>query len=118
MTTLQSVTVENVSPAKALPRLQVSDFVCASSNERCNFSGAFLGWVRFKINQLITNANLSTTSTAESGSADWTTAFYLTRVDKIRAILDHGQPLPIGTCFIEFCFVLFFSHFEVNKKIF
>lgn len=57
------------------------------------------GWVRFKINQLITNANLSTASTVESSSiasADWTTAFYLTRVDKIRAILDHGQPLPIG----------------------
>lgn len=56
-----------------------------------------LGWVRFKINQFITNASLSTTSAVEnSGSADWTTAFYLTRVDKIRAILDHGQPLPIG----------------------
>lgn len=56
------------------------------------------GWIRFKINQFITNANLPTTSAVEnSGSADWTTAFYLTRVDKIRAILDHGQPLPIGT---------------------
>lgn len=56
------------------------------------------GWVRFKINQFITNANLSTSSSVESsGSADWTTAFYLTRVDKIRAILDHGQPLPTGT---------------------
>ncbi|XP_037052050.1 neuralized-like protein 4 isoform X2 [Bradysia coprophila] len=57
------------------------------------------GWIRFKINQFITNANLPTTSAVEnSGSADWTTAFYLTRVDKIRAILDHGQPLPIDTC--------------------
>lgn len=59
---------------------------------------ASVGWVRFKINQFITNASVSTTSAAESssGNADWTTAFYLTRVDKIRAILDQGQPLPIG----------------------
>lgn len=63
------------------------------------------GWVRFTINQFVTNVNHSGngggTSSATSLSStdscnDWTTAFYLTRVDKIRAILDHGQPLPIG----------------------
>lgn len=58
------------------------------------------GWVRFKINHFVTNANQCSTTGASSidtsSSNEWTTAFYITRVDKIRAILDHGQPLPIG----------------------
>lgn len=52
------------------------------------------GWVRFKLNQQVLHANKS--STAMNYVNDWTSAFYLSRVDKIRAILDHGQPLPIG----------------------
>lgn len=53
------------------------------------------GWVRFKLNPLITSSNHC--SFTGDGS-DWTTAFYQTRVDKIRSILDHGQPLPIEPC--------------------
>lgn len=51
------------------------------------------GWVRFKLNQQVLHANKSNDV---SNISDWTNAFYLSRVDKIRAILDHGQPLPIG----------------------
>lgn len=51
-----------------------------------------IGWVRFKLNQFVTIAP----STSSSEDGDWTTAFYFTPVDKIRAILDQGQPLPIG----------------------
>lgn len=43
--------------------------------------------------------NVSSSSACESldfSNSDWTTAYYMSRVDKIRAILDHGQPLPIG----------------------
>lgn len=43
--------------------------------------------------------NVSSSSASESldcSNSDWTTAYYMSRVDKIRAILDHGQPLPIG----------------------
>lgn len=54
----------------------------------------YIGWVRFKLNQQVLHANKS--STDLSDVSDWTNAFYLSRVDKIRAILDHGQPLPIG----------------------
>lgn len=53
----------------------------------------FAGWVRFKLNQQVLHANKPTEL---SSISDWTNAFYLSRVDKIRAILDHGQPLPIG----------------------
>lgn len=46
--------------------------------------------------------NLSNSSASESldcSNSDWTTAYYMSRVDKIRVILDHGQPLPIGEHF-------------------
>lgn len=54
----------------------------------------FAGWVRFKLNQAVVNAY--NTPTDETDVSDWTNAFYLTRVDKVRAILDCGQPLPTG----------------------
>lgn len=67
--------------------------------------------------------NVSSSSACESqdfSNSDWTTAYYMSRVDKIRAILDHGQPLPIGmthpnlfpffkfqknNCFLQFKFM-------------
>lgn len=72
--------------------------LCLSSSS--SIHSCVKGWVRFKINHFVTNANQCSTSGASgidtSSSHEWTTAFYITRVDKIRAILDHGQPLPIG----------------------
>lgn len=47
------------------------------------------GWVRFVINQQITNP----TQMGNFGE-DWMTAYCNTRVDKIRQVLDHSQPLP------------------------
>lgn len=56
-----------------------------------------LGWVRFKLSHMVTNASSSASSdSVDCSGSDWTTAYYMSRVDKIRAILDHGQPLPIG----------------------
>ncbi|XP_017137537.1 neuralized-like protein 4 [Drosophila miranda] len=69
------------------------------------------GWVYFKLNQQTVNV-LSTSVTAASASGgssstaaqvhfdlngDWLPFYYMTRVDKIRAILDRGQPLPLET---------------------
>lgn len=54
------------------------------------------GWVRFKLNQETCNSGgLSTECT------DWTTAFYLSRVDRIRPILDRGHLLPLGKFLIK-----------------
>lgn len=39
----------------------------------------------------VSNSSSSSESVDCSGN-DWTTAYYMSRVDKIRAILDHGQP--------------------------
>ncbi|GAB0091056.1 neuralized E3 ubiquitin protein ligase 4 [Sergentomyia squamirostris] len=47
-------------------------------------------WVRFKLNQETCNSGALSTD-----CIDWTTAFYLSRVDRIRPILDHGQLLPL-----------------------
>lgn len=56
-----------------------------------------LGWVRFKLSHMVTNVSSSSASESlDISNNDWTTAYYMSRVDKIRAILDHGQPLPIG----------------------
>lgn len=61
------------------------------------FSYFRLGWVRFKLSHMVTNASSSASSdSVDCSGSDWTTAYYMSRVDKIRAILDHGQPLPIG----------------------
>ncbi|XP_013115152.2 neuralized-like protein 4 [Stomoxys calcitrans] len=56
------------------------------------------GWVYFKLNQQTVNSNSSTQHALDGDlNGDWLPLFYMTRVDKIRAILDHGQPLPIDT---------------------
>lgn len=47
------------------------------------------GWVRFTVNQQITNPTQS-----NSTGDNWVTAYCATRVDKIRSVLDHGQPVP------------------------
>lgn len=45
---------------------------------------------------MVTNASNSAATESLTSNSDWTTAYYMSRVDKIRAILDHGQPIPIG----------------------
>lgn len=52
---------------------------------------SFSGWVRFKLNQQSTTPGNPSTS----DNSEWTVAYYLTRADRVRSILDHGQPLPI-----------------------
>lgn len=53
------------------------------------------GWCRFVINQHITNPN-EIGSACSSGNTDdeWITVYCTTRVDKIRSVLDNGQPIP------------------------
>ncbi|XP_062535217.1 neuralized-like protein 4 [Armigeres subalbatus] len=51
-------------------------------------------WVRFKLNQTLSSS--SAVNTADDSV--WTTAYYNARVEKIRSVLDHGQPLPIESC--------------------
>ncbi|XP_030373282.1 neuralized-like protein 4 [Scaptodrosophila lebanonensis] len=66
------------------------------------------GWVYFKLNQQTVNVSAATTNaggaTATTApqvhfdlNGDWLPFYYMTRVDKIRAILDRGQPLPLET---------------------
>ncbi|XP_050081126.1 neuralized-like protein 4 [Anopheles maculipalpis] len=50
-------------------------------------------WVRFPLNQLMVQGGCVVVNTVDDFV--WTTAYYNTRVDKIRSVLDHGQPLPI-----------------------
>ena len=45
--------------------------------------------MKFTINQQITNPQQQ-----ESSNENWMTAYCATRVDKIRSVLDHGQPAP------------------------
>lgn len=55
-------------------------------------------WTRFIINQqAVHGSNLQSTSDPNV----WTTVFYNARVDKIRTVLDQGQPLPMGRCFSQ-----------------
>lgn len=51
------------------------------------------GWVRFSINQQTMRKPKPSNRTDDS---DWTIGYYSTRVDRIRSILDQGQPLPYG----------------------
>ncbi|KRG06622.1 neuralized-like protein 4 isoform X2 [Drosophila mojavensis] len=78
---------------------------CSKCNGNSNGNGDKLeGWVYFKLNQQTVNA-LSTSTSSAAGSlaaqvhldlnGDWLPFYYMTRVDKIRAILDRGQPLPL-----------------------
>jgi hypothetical protein len=62
--------------------------------ESCSKPNSLLkGWVRFAINQQITNYQHQQQQ-HESSSDGWITAYCATRVDKIRSVLDHGQPIP------------------------
>lgn len=51
-------------------------------------------WTRFIINQQAVHGSNSQNT---SDPNVWTTVFYNARVDKIRTVLDQGQPLPMGT---------------------
>uniref|UniRef100_A0A182YBM6 NHR domain-containing protein n=1 Tax=Anopheles stephensi TaxID=30069 RepID=A0A182YBM6_ANOST len=56
-------------------------------------SNRLKNWVRFPLNQLMVQGGCVVVNTGDDFV--WTTAYYNTRVDKIRSVLDHGQPLPI-----------------------
>ncbi|XP_075160481.1 neuralized E3 ubiquitin protein ligase 4 [Haematobia irritans] len=73
--------------------------ICFCAHCNAQASEKLHGWVYFKLNQQTVNSN-SSTQHALDGDLNgdcWLPLFYMTRVDKIRAILDHGQPLPIDT---------------------
>lgn len=79
-----------------------------------------LGWVRFKLSHIVTNvggpssSSISSSDAIDCNNSDWTTAYYRSRVDKIRVILDHGQPLPTGMRLI-FKILNFFCIFFYKK---
>ena len=52
----------------------------------CKPNSLLKGWVRFSINQQITNP-----SPPQNAGENWITAYCATRVDKIRSVLDHGS---------------------------
>lgn len=56
----------------------------------CKPNSTLKGWVRFAINQQITNNH------QHDSNENYITAYCATRVDKIRSVLDHGQPIPNG----------------------
>lgn len=72
--------------------------ICFCTHCNAQASEKLHGWVYFKLNQQTVNSNSSTQHALDSDlHGDWLPLFYMTRVDKIRAILDHGQPLPMDT---------------------
>uniref|UniRef100_A0A182QPD3 NHR domain-containing protein n=1 Tax=Anopheles farauti TaxID=69004 RepID=A0A182QPD3_9DIPT len=84
-----------------LPDAFFADEPCACYCTACQLPVALGGatnvlknWVRFRLNQQTVQGG-GTVNTADDFV--WTTAYYNTRVDKIRSVLDHGQPLPIET---------------------
>jgi hypothetical protein len=54
----------------------------------CKPNSLLKNWVRFSINQQITNP-----TPPQTAGESWITAYCATRVDKIRSVLDHGQPI-------------------------
>ncbi|KFB46796.1 hypothetical protein ZHAS_00014801 [Anopheles sinensis] len=83
-----------------LPDAFFVDEPCACYCAGCHRPGlanpVLKGWVRFRLNQqTVQGGNGGTVNTTDDFV--WTTAYYNTRVDKIRSVLDHGQPLPIET---------------------
>jgi len=56
----------------------------------CKPNSHLKGWIRFPINQQVTNPSSQQSTSGEN----WITAYCATRVDKIRSVLDHGQPVP------------------------
>ncbi|XP_058124871.1 uncharacterized protein LOC131285421 [Anopheles ziemanni] len=82
-----------------LPDAFFADEPCACYCAGCHRPGVanvLKGWVRFRLNQhTVQGGNGNAINTTDDFV--WTTAYYNTRVDKIRSVLDHGQPLPIET---------------------
>uniref|UniRef100_A0A182SMY1 Uncharacterized protein n=1 Tax=Anopheles maculatus TaxID=74869 RepID=A0A182SMY1_9DIPT len=85
-----------------LPDAFFVDEPCACYCTSCQLPVANAGltnvlknWVRFPLNQLMVQGGCVVVNTVDDFV--WTTAYYNTRVDKIRSVLDHGQPLPIET---------------------
>jgi neuralized-like protein 4 len=68
-----------------LPNSLPTCFCEGCSKPNCHLKG----WVRFSINQQVTNPSLQSQSSTEG----WITTYCATRVDKIRSVLDHGQPV-------------------------
>ncbi|XP_058066807.1 neuralized-like protein 4 [Anopheles bellator] len=69
--------------------------VVSGGSER--YAGVRKNWVRFRLNQQTVQGGTSGAIVSTVDDLVWTTAFYNTRVDKIRSVLDHGQPFPIET---------------------
>ncbi|XP_054732777.1 neuralized-like protein 4 [Anastrepha obliqua] len=70
----------------------LTDPVCFCSHCNAFVSEKLHGWVYFKLNQQTVN---SVAAQHSLDTGEWLPLYYMTRVDKIRAILDHGQPLPL-----------------------
>uniref|UniRef100_A0A182N2Z3 NHR domain-containing protein n=1 Tax=Anopheles dirus TaxID=7168 RepID=A0A182N2Z3_9DIPT len=84
-----------------LPDAFFADEPCACYCTACQLlvslggtANVLKNWVRFRLNQQTVQGG-GVVNTADDFV--WTTAYYNTRVDKIRSVLDHGQPLPIET---------------------
>ncbi|XP_055530628.1 neuralized-like protein 4 [Wyeomyia smithii] len=71
-------------------------FSCYCEGCAPSLQGSLLkGWIRFKINHQTLSSSCAANTSDDS---IWTTAYYNARVEKIRSVLDHGQPLPIESC--------------------
>lgn len=80
--------------------------ICFCSKCNTNGNDKLDGWVYFKLNQQTVNASNTPGTSGASGSGasqihldlngDWLPFYYMTLVEKIRAILDRGQPLPLS----------------------
>uniref|UniRef100_W8BLA2 Neuralized-like protein 4 n=1 Tax=Ceratitis capitata TaxID=7213 RepID=W8BLA2_CERCA len=70
----------------------LTDPVCFCTHCNALASEKLHGWVYFKLNQQTVN---STAVQQSLDTGEWLPLYYMTRVDKIRAILDRGQPLPL-----------------------
>ncbi|XP_067643777.1 neuralized-like protein 4 isoform X2 [Eurosta solidaginis] len=71
----------------------LTDPVCFCTHCNAIASEKLHGWVYFKLNQQTVNSAAAAQHCLDT--VEWLPLYYMTRVDKIRAILDHGQPLPL-----------------------
>lgn len=69
---------------------------CLGSCSYPQISSKLSGWTFFKLNREAVNQNSSVQHIDFSTSGEWIPLYYMTTVDKIRSILDQGQPLPEG----------------------
>lgn len=69
---------------------------CLGSCSYPQISSKLSGWTFFKLNREAVNQNSSVQQIDFSTSGEWIPLYYMTTVDKIRSILDQGQPLPEG----------------------